>query len=80
MGNENSTLIDPDTPTQTLKDRSLRAVADHIRNGGGKRVVVLTGAGISTAAGSKFPLRLNPAGPRFPERRSRNDHFGIANG
>ncbi|KAK7915064.1 hypothetical protein PG985_012767 [Apiospora marii] len=51
MGNENSTLIDPDTPTQTLKERSLRAVADHIRNGGGKRIVVLTGAGISTAAG-----------------------------
>ncbi|KAK7962790.1 NAD-dependent deacetylase sirtuin-2 [Apiospora aurea] len=51
MGNENSTLIDPDTPTKTLKDRSLRAVADQIRNGGGKRIVVLTGAGISTAAG-----------------------------
>ncbi|KAK8075308.1 NAD-dependent deacetylase sirtuin-2 [Apiospora hydei] len=51
MGNENSTLIDPDTPTKTLKNRSLRAVADQIRNGGGKRIVVLTGAGISTAAG-----------------------------
>ncbi|KAK6859522.1 SIR2 family histone deacetylase [Apiospora arundinis] len=51
MGNENSTLIDEDTPTQTLKDRSLRAVADHIRNGGARRIVVLTGAGISTAAG-----------------------------
>ncbi|KAK8008253.1 sir2 family domain-containing protein [Apiospora marii] len=58
MGNENSTLIDPDTPTQTLKDRSLRAVADHIRNGGGKRIVVLTGAGISTAAGSRAMLAL----------------------
>ena len=60
MGNENSTLIDPDTPTQTLKDRSLRAVADHIRDGSGKRIVVLTGAGISTAAGSKSPIAPQP--------------------
>ncbi|KAK8061945.1 hypothetical protein PG994_008311 [Apiospora phragmitis] len=59
MGNENSTLIDPDTPTNTLRDRSLRAVADHIRNGGGKRIVVLTGAGISTAAGT-VPGKFHP--------------------
>ncbi|KAK8132265.1 sir2 family domain-containing protein [Apiospora kogelbergensis] len=69
MGNENSTLIDEDTPTQTLKDRSLRAVADHIRNGGARRIVVLTGAGISTAAGSKLRNALSsllPCASRDP--------------
>ncbi|KAI1392497.1 NAD-dependent deacetylase sirtuin-2 [Hypoxylon trugodes] len=51
MGQEESRLVDPDTPPDTLSGRSLRAVADYINDGKAKRVVVMTGAGISTAAG-----------------------------
>ncbi|KAI0172576.1 NAD-dependent deacetylase sirtuin-2 [Hypoxylon sp. FL1284] len=51
MGQESSRLIDPDTPPETLSERSLRAVAQLIKDGAAKRIVVLTGAGISTAAG-----------------------------
>lgn len=51
MGNENSTLIGDDEPTQTLESRDLAAVAKLIRDGKVKRIVVMTGAGISTAAG-----------------------------
>jgi NAD-dependent histone deacetylase SIR2 len=40
-------------PPATLTERSLAAVADYIKSGRSKRIVVLTGAGISTAAGSK---------------------------
>lgn len=54
MGNENSSPIDPDTPPLTLKDRTLAAVAELVNNGGIKNIVVLTGAGLSTAAGSKW--------------------------
>ncbi|KAK0703319.1 NAD-dependent deacetylase sirtuin-2, partial [Lasiosphaeria miniovina] len=39
------------TPAVTLAERSLAAVADHIRSGKAHRIVVMTGAGISTAAG-----------------------------
>ncbi|KAF4982329.1 hypothetical protein FZEAL_2028 [Fusarium zealandicum] len=38
-------------PPKTLSERSLSAVADYIKTGRDKRIVVLTGAGISTAAG-----------------------------
>lgn len=41
-------------PPATLSERSLAAVADYIKSGRSKRIVVLTGAGISTAAGSKL--------------------------
>ncbi|KAI0883904.1 NAD-dependent deacetylase sirtuin-2 [Annulohypoxylon maeteangense] len=51
MGQEQSSLIDPDTPPDTLSERSLHAVAEFIKKGGVKRIVVMTGAGISTAAG-----------------------------
>ncbi|KAI8958133.1 NAD-dependent deacetylase sirtuin-2 [Daldinia sp. FL1419] len=51
MGQETSHLIDPDTPPETLSERSLRAVAQFIKDGGAKNIVVMTGAGISTAAG-----------------------------
>lgn len=54
MGNENSTLIGDDEPTQTLESRDLAAVAKLIRDGKVKRIVVMTGAGISTAAGSRL--------------------------
>ncbi|KAK7433268.1 Sir2 histone deacetylase Hst2 [Neonectria magnoliae] len=49
MGQEESSI---DTgPPKTLTDRSLSAVAEYIKSGAVKRIVVLTGAGISTAAG-----------------------------
>ena len=57
MGQQNSLLVDEDTPPQTLSERSLAAVAQHIKDGHAKRIVVLTGAGISTAAGSKLGFR-----------------------
>ena len=53
MGNQSSSPIDPSVEPDTLRERSVAAVADYIRDGGVKRVVVMTGAGISTAAGSK---------------------------
>ncbi|KAI1080074.1 NAD-dependent deacetylase sirtuin-2 [Whalleya microplaca] len=51
MGQEQSGLVDETTPPQTLSERSLAAVASLIKNGHAKRIVVMTGAGISTAAG-----------------------------
>ncbi|KAI0008185.1 NAD-dependent deacetylase sirtuin-2 [Xylariaceae sp. FL0662B] len=51
MGQEQSCLIDETVPPQTLSERSLKAVAEYIKNGHAKRIVVMTGAGISTAAG-----------------------------
>ncbi|KAI1379913.1 NAD-dependent deacetylase sirtuin-2 [Hypoxylon crocopeplum] len=51
MGQESSHLIDPDAPPETLSDRTLAAVAQFIKDGGAKHIVVMTGAGISTAAG-----------------------------
>jgi len=50
MGQDQS-LVDDDTPPETLTERTLSAVAQHIKSGHARRVVVLTGAGISTAAG-----------------------------
>lgn len=54
MGQEESTLVDESVPPETLTERSLSAVAEYIKNGQARRIVVLTGAGISTAAGSKW--------------------------
>ena len=52
MGQEISQeQIDPNTPPRTLSSRSLEAVAEYIKDGPPKRIVVLTGAGISTSAG-----------------------------
>ncbi|KAH6854822.1 DHS-like NAD/FAD-binding domain-containing protein [Chaetomium sp. MPI-CAGE-AT-0009] len=51
MGQEQSSYIDDDTPPLTLPERSLTAVADFIKSGKARRIVVMTGAGISTAAG-----------------------------
>lgn len=50
MGQEHS-IVDDDTPPQTLSERSISAVADLINSGRVRRIVVMTGAGISTAAG-----------------------------
>ncbi|KAL2161027.1 hypothetical protein VTH06DRAFT_8740 [Thermothelomyces fergusii] len=52
MGQEQSlALISDDTPPWTLAERSLDAVADLIKSGRVRRIAVMTGAGISTAAG-----------------------------
>ena len=53
MGQEESTLVGDDVAPETLSERSLEAVAEFIKSGGARRIVVLTGAGISTAAGSR---------------------------
>jgi len=52
MGQESSTPIGDDVPPETLSARTLEGVAELINSGGTRRIVVLTGAGISTAAGS----------------------------
>jgi NAD+-dependent protein deacetylase SIR2 len=51
MGQEESRIVGDDVPPQTLRERSLGAVAEMIKDGSAKRIAVLTGAGISTAAG-----------------------------
>lgn len=51
MGQEQS-IVDASTPPETLSERSLRGVAEYITSGRARRIVVMTGAGISTAAGS----------------------------
>lgn len=56
MGQEESTLADAHGPPETLQERSLEAVAEYIKHGDARRIVVLTGAGISTAAGSKLTI------------------------
>jgi NAD-dependent histone deacetylase SIR2 len=57
MGQEESTLADAHGVPATLEERSLEAVAEYIKSGDVRRIVVLTGAGISTAAGSKLTIR-----------------------
>ncbi|KAL0937505.1 NAD-dependent protein deacetylase hst2-1 [Colletotrichum truncatum] len=51
MGNEESTMLDESVQPKTLESRSLQAIADYIKSGDAKRIAVMTGAGISTAAG-----------------------------
>ncbi|POR33708.1 NAD-dependent protein deacetylase hst2-1 [Tolypocladium paradoxum] len=51
MGQDESTLVDDSVLPQSLSARTLSAVAEYINGGAKKRIVVLTGAGISTAAG-----------------------------
>ena len=57
MGQDESSLVDSSVKPYSLTERSLSAVADYIKSGRGNRIVVLTGAGISTAAGSMFTVR-----------------------
>lgn len=52
MGNENSSLVDEQAAPLKLSDRSLSAVASYIKDGHAPKIVVMTGAGLSTAAGS----------------------------
>lgn len=53
MGQENSSLVSEDIRPETLSDRSIAAIAELIKNGQAKQIVVMAGAGISTAAGSE---------------------------
>jgi NAD+-dependent protein deacetylase SIR2 len=64
MGQEESTLIDDSVPPHTLSARTLDAVAEHIQSGKAKKITVLTGAGISTSAGSAFLLQVAPCDAR----------------
>ncbi|KAL9013731.1 MAG: hypothetical protein Q9173_001592 [Seirophora scorigena] len=51
MGQEVSTPISDSTPSRTLSARTVEAVASYIKEGRARKIVVMTGAGISTAAG-----------------------------
>lgn len=51
MGNESSTLVDEKTPPSVLEARNIEAVAKYIKEKPVRRIVVMAGAGISTAAG-----------------------------
>ncbi|GJN76919.1 Sir2 histone deacetylase Hst2 [Purpureocillium lilacinum] len=51
MGQDESSLVDESVSPQTLSARNLSAVAEYIKDAGKRKIVVLTGAGISTAAG-----------------------------
>ncbi|KAJ4315005.1 Sir2 histone deacetylase Hst2 [Neodidymelliopsis sp. IMI 364377] len=51
MGNEESTMVDPSTRPETLSARTTDALARYITEGKARKIVVLTGAGISTSAG-----------------------------
>lgn len=51
MGNESSTLVDDSTPPDTLSSRTIAGLAEYIQSPKCKRIVILSGAGISTSAG-----------------------------
>ncbi|KAK5131196.1 hypothetical protein LTR08_001221 [Meristemomyces frigidus] len=51
MGNEESSPVDESRPPQTLSERTVKALADYILSGKVSKIVVMTGAGISTSAG-----------------------------
>ncbi|SMR56526.1 unnamed protein product [Zymoseptoria tritici ST99CH_3D1] len=51
MGNESSSPLDESIPPSTLSGRTIDALASYIKSGQCKKVVVMTGAGISTSAG-----------------------------
>ncbi len=61
MGQEVSNQVDDSVPPQTLHDRSIEAVAQLILEGKARRIIALTGAGISTSAGSEscLPVRFS---------------------
>lgn len=59
MGNEESTMLDDSVQPKTLESRTLGAIADYIKSGDVKKIAVMTGAGISTAAGSTSTPRHN---------------------
>ena len=51
MGQEESSLVSDSVSPVTLTERTLSGVAEYIKSGRANRIVVMTGAGISTAAG-----------------------------
>jgi len=51
MGQDSTTPIDESTPPQTLETRNLDGIAKYIKSGKVKKIVLMTGAGISTSAG-----------------------------
>ncbi|KAH9869461.1 hypothetical protein IAQ61_006667 [Plenodomus lingam] len=51
MGSEESRVVDENVEPQTLQARTLEALAQYIREGKARKIVVMTGAGISTSAG-----------------------------
>lgn len=52
MGNEESSLVDDSTHPSTLSARTVAALADYItKSGKCKKIVIMSGAGISTSAG-----------------------------
>jgi NAD-dependent histone deacetylase SIR2 len=51
MGQESSQVVDENVQPHTLKSRSIESIAELINEGRAKKIVVLTGAGISTSAG-----------------------------
>ncbi|KAF2670926.1 NAD-dependent histone deacetylase SIR2, partial [Microthyrium microscopicum] len=51
MGQDESKLIDDSTPPQWLAARTISALASFISDGKAQRMVLMTGAGISTSAG-----------------------------
>ena len=51
MGQDGSSPVDEGAPSKTLESRTLDGLAKYIRDGHAKRIVVMTGAGISTSAG-----------------------------
>jgi NAD-dependent histone deacetylase SIR2 len=51
MGNEESTFITTSMPPETLDSRTVEGVAKYINTGRPKKIVVMSGAGISTSAG-----------------------------
>lgn len=49
MGNESSSPVNEDIPSVTLKHRTIEGLAEYLKTA--NRIVVMTGAGISTSAG-----------------------------
>ncbi|EEY16094.1 NAD-dependent deacetylase sirtuin-2 [Verticillium alfalfae VaMs.102] len=63
-------MADESLTPETLSGRNLKAVADYIKEGKAERIVVMTGAGISTAAGNR-----NPASDRTTFSNVENTHL-----
>ncbi|CAA9957061.1 NAD-dependent deacetylase sirtuin-2 [Pyrenophora teres f. maculata] len=51
MGQEESRVVEANAPPKTLQARTLEALAQYIKDGRAQKIVVMTGAGISTSAG-----------------------------
>ena len=65
MGNEESRVVDANTPTQTLKARSLEALAEYIKDGRAQQIVVMVSRPNTMAVGICSP----------PQDRRRHKHI-----